>query len=66
MSVSDADGPNEAHFDEESSRLDRGLKSCRAVVTGYRALLVSEPGPAIADQEIFSCNDRQEGILGQD
>jgi hypothetical protein len=31
--------PHESNFEDESSRLDEGLRSCRAVVSGYRALL---------------------------
>jgi hypothetical protein len=32
--------PNGPNFEEASSDLIRGLKSCRAVVSGYRALIV--------------------------
>ena len=31
--------PEEQNFEDESARLDEGLKSCRAVLSGYRALL---------------------------
>lgn len=34
----------EENFEDASSRLDEGLKSCRAVVSGYRALLAGEDG----------------------
>jgi hypothetical protein len=50
--------PNGPNFDEASSDLIRGLKSCRAVVSGYRALIVGasnndnvEPAPPIASDD---------------
>jgi hypothetical protein len=34
--------PSDEDFDHASDRLDEGLKSCRAVVSGYRLLLVGD------------------------
>ena len=39
-----ADNPNEQNFEEASAQLDEGLRSCRAVISGYRALLSDEGG----------------------
>jgi len=36
--------PNDEKFEDASSQLSEGLKSCRAVVSGYRALLVGDAG----------------------
>jgi hypothetical protein len=33
---------NDENFEEASTQLNEGLRSCRAVVSGYRALLLSE------------------------
>jgi hypothetical protein len=50
--------PNGPNFDEASSDLIRGLKSCRAVVSGYRALIVGasnndnvQPAPPITPDD---------------
>jgi hypothetical protein len=50
--------PNGLNFDEASSDLIRGLKSCRAVVSGYRALIVGasnndnvEPAPPMTSDD---------------
>ena len=34
--------PHESNFEDASSRLDEGLRSCRAVLSGYRALLTGD------------------------
>ena len=34
--------PNDEKFEDATSQLNEGLKSCRAVVSGYRALLVGD------------------------
>lgn len=34
-----SDNPRESDFERESSRLNEGLKSCRAVVNNYRAMM---------------------------
>jgi hypothetical protein len=44
--VSDADLQRKAELDKATSNLDEGLKSCRAVITGYRALLAASEQPA--------------------
>jgi len=57
--------PNGPNFDEASSDLIRGLKSCRAVVSGYRALIVgasnndnAEPAaPLASDDSAESVDD---------
>jgi hypothetical protein len=42
FSVPETDDPNEADFEQASSRLNEGLKICRTLVAGYRALLTTE------------------------
>jgi hypothetical protein len=37
--VPEPTNPDKVDVEEASSRLDEGLRSCRAVVSGYRALL---------------------------
>jgi len=37
------DLPVESEFEEQASKLNQGLKSCRAVVSSYRTLLSSDP-----------------------
>lgn len=34
--------PNDDMFDSASSRLNEGLRSCRAVLSNYRSLLTSD------------------------
>ena len=34
-----SDNPLDSDFDRESTRLNEGLKSCRAVVNNYRAMM---------------------------
>jgi len=36
--------PNDQNFEDASSQLNEGLRSCRAVISGYRALLSGEDG----------------------
>ena len=46
--MSDAEQEPEAELEKATSSLDQGLKSCRAVISGYRTLLVgSEPAPEV-------------------
>jgi len=40
------DEPGDRDFRQASSKLDEGLRSCRAVLSGYRALFASEQRPA--------------------
>ena len=40
--VADADEPQDADFEQASSQLNQGLKTCRAVVDSYRAILTGE------------------------
>ena len=35
---------DDQHFEDVSSQLNDGLKSCRAVISGYRTLLSGEDG----------------------
>lgn len=50
--MSDADQEPEAEFEKATSNLDQGLKSCRAVISGYRTLLIgSEALPELTVQE---------------
>ena len=37
-----SDNPHESDFERESSRLNEGLKSCRAVVNNYRAMMCGD------------------------
>ena len=53
--MSDAKDSGKAAFEEASTRLDEGLKTCRAVVENYRSMLTFDQqssrqsdGPAIA------------------
>jgi len=34
--------PHESNFEHASSRLDEGLRSCRAVLSNYRSLLAGD------------------------
>ena len=34
--------PNDSNFEDATSRLDEGLRSCRAIVSGYRMLLACD------------------------
>jgi hypothetical protein len=40
--LADANEPRDADFEQASSQLNQGLKSCRAVVDNYRAILGGE------------------------
>lgn len=40
--MAEADDSPDDNFEEHSSRLSEGLKSCRTVVSDYRALLAFE------------------------
>lgn len=40
--MSDAEELRDADFEQASSQLNQGLKSCRAVVDNYRAILAGE------------------------
>ena len=46
MSEPLSESPNECDFERESSRLNDGLKSCRAMVDTYRAMISGENEPA--------------------
>ena len=35
---------DDQHFEDASSQLNDGLKSCRAVISGYRTLLSGQDG----------------------
>jgi len=37
------DSPEEPDFEAASASLKDGLRNCRAVLSGYRALLVTDP-----------------------
>jgi hypothetical protein len=45
--------PNDQNFDDASWQLSEGLRSCRAVVSGYRALL-SGDGAEVSGQAGFN------------
>jgi hypothetical protein len=38
----DGEGPNETEFEQASSQLNQGLKSCRSVLDNYRAILADD------------------------
>jgi len=44
--VSKDPDPRQAGFEEASSSLDEGLKSCRSVVRNYRAILANQEPPS--------------------
>lgn len=57
MKVSDVNESNR-DLEETSSRLADGLKSCRAVVDNYRALLTSDPtGEAPGEENLPPLDD---------
>jgi hypothetical protein len=45
-SILTSEQSREKDFERESSRLNAGLKSCRAVVSNYRAMMSAEPDAA--------------------
>jgi hypothetical protein len=44
LDVSDAETPREPEFNQETSRLTDGLRSCRTVLESYRELLGADRG----------------------
>jgi len=40
--------PIDQNFEDASSQLNEGLRTCRAVLSGYRALLSGEDGGEVA------------------
>jgi hypothetical protein len=42
--VNSPSDPGDDRFDETASQLDAGLRTCRAVVSNYRSLLVGDGG----------------------
>lgn len=44
LGVSGTDDPRDGEAEEANSKLNEGLKSCRAVVSNYRALLDKKRG----------------------
>jgi hypothetical protein len=56
--VSKDDRPRDADFKTERSRLNEGLKTCRAVVANYRALLSGDDeDPAANNDEMVSSSE---------
>ena len=49
------DAPREAEFDEASAQLNDGLRTCRAVINDYRAMLTGERG---AERQLFDGSTR--------
>jgi hypothetical protein len=49
--VPDKELPRDEEFEETSTQLSDGLKSCHAVVSGYRALLGSDQNDEAAPGE---------------
>lgn len=47
-----SEDPREREFEQESSRLNEGLKNCRAVMDNYRAIMFAGQGSA-SDEEDF-------------
>jgi hypothetical protein len=57
--VSETEPPRDAAVEEANSQLSEGLKSCRAVVSTYRALLSPEQNAdALDDKDSESNLDR--------
>ena len=46
--MSGADDVREPDFEEASTRLNEGLKTCRAVIDNYRAMIIGEHGSRAA------------------
>ena len=44
--MSQVNGPAEGEFEAANSRLNEGLKTCRSVLSNYKALLQSEQNPS--------------------
>jgi hypothetical protein len=40
--MSNGDDPDDTEFEQASSQLDQGLKSCRSVLNNYRAILADD------------------------
>jgi hypothetical protein len=53
--MSAPNGPREADFESESSKLNEGLKSCHAVVANYRAMLRGDNDDDLAhnDDQVY-------------
>lgn len=51
--------PNDSNFDEANSRLNDGLRSCRSVVSNYRALLAGDADEGLGNAA-FSDNDARD------
>ncbi len=61
--MSNPGAPSDSDFKQASLKLNEGLKTCRAVVSGYRALLVSKQDEAVlGDKQFFGSFDGQDEI----
>jgi hypothetical protein len=49
--VSGTDDPHDGEAEEANNKLNEGLKSCRAVVSNYRALLDKKRGKTAAKDD---------------
>jgi hypothetical protein len=65
--VSKTEPPRDAAFEEANSQLNEGLKSCRAVVSSYRALLAPEQdGDGPGDDKSRGDANRSDGESNED
>ena len=55
--------PSNEDFEKANSTISEGLKSCRAIVSGYRTLLSAGPDRA-SGSENFPDFDRDEKVPG--
>jgi hypothetical protein len=63
--VPDTSPPPDGDFKKASSNLDQGLKSCRAVISGYRALLAGDQASNEPGVENKNISDEPEPEAGQ-
>jgi hypothetical protein len=56
--------PNDQSFDAASWQLNEGLRSCRAVVSGYRVLLSGNGGEELGQAGFSPTSDTDEEAVG--
>jgi hypothetical protein len=52
--------PGDDRFDETTSQLDAGLRTCRTVVSNYRSLLVGDGGELEREADPAGADDLHE------
>lgn len=59
-----AEHPSDQDFENASSTISEGLKSCRAVLSGYRSLLSAEPNAHVASNDDGFADLGREDVVG--